>query len=249
MTEKSKSGVTRRGLLWAGGLAAVPLMPAQAFDYKGGGMPWEGDRSDHPRAVDPRPGYLFFTAEEGAFIEALTERFVPKDELGPGAKEIGVPFYIDRQLAGPYGQGHELYMQGPWPKGDESQGYQSKFPPAGQYRAALAALAKIVAGRHQGATFDKLKPEDQDQLVKDLEAGKLDLGDVDAKGFFSLLLQNVREGMFADPIYGGNRDMAGWKLIGFPGARYNYRDWVGRHNEQYDRPPVGLSGADDWKKS
>jgi gluconate 2-dehydrogenase gamma chain len=219
MAEK-RGGVTRRGLLWAGGLAAIPLAPIGAYTYQAGGMPWEADRSDHPRAVDPRPGYLFFTAEEAAFMEALTERFVPKDALGPGAVEIGVPIYIDRQLAGPWGQGNQFYMQGPWSKGEESQGYQSKYAPAGYYRAALKALAGIVAERHQGAAFPTLKPE----------------------------VQNVREGMFADPIYGGNRDMAGWKLIGFPGARYNYRDWVKRHNEKYDRPPIGLAGSDDWKK-
>jgi gluconate 2-dehydrogenase gamma chain len=244
------AGVSRRGLLIAGGVAAAaPLAPAAAATYQGGGMPWDGGRSDHPRAVDPRPGYLFFTAEEGAFVEALTERFAPKDELGPGAAEIGVPRYIDRQLAGPYGQGGLFYMQGPWGKGEKSQGYQSKLSPADYYRAALKALAGIVAQRHQGAALPTLKPEEQDALIKDLEAGKLDLGDIDGKDFFEMLLQHVREGMFADPIYGGNRDMAGWKLIGFPGARYNYRDWVLRHNEKYDRPPVGLSGADDWKKA
>jgi gluconate 2-dehydrogenase gamma chain len=243
-----RSGVTRRGLLWAGGLAAIPLAPIGAYTYQAGGMPWEAGKADHPRAVDPRPGYLFFTAEEAAFMEALTERFVPKDELGPGAVEIGVPIYIDRQLAGPWGQGNQFYMQGPWAKGEKTQGYQSKYPPAGYYRAALKALAGIVADRHQGAAFPTLKPEEQDAIIKDLEAGNLDLGDVGSKDFFSLLLQNVREGMFADPIYGGNRDMAGWKLIGFPGARYNYRDWVKRHNEKYDRPPIGLAGSDDWKK-
>ena len=55
--------------------------------------------------------------------------------------------------------------------------------------------------------------------------------DVKGAEFFALLLQNTQEGFFADPIYGGNRDMAGWKLVGFPGARYDYRDWVERHNE------------------
>jgi gluconate 2-dehydrogenase gamma chain len=247
MTQKNKGGVTRRGLLWAGGLAAIPLPPASAFDLQATGMPWEGGRADHPRAVDPRPGYLYFTSEESACIEALTERFVPKDELGPGAIEIGVPLYIDRQLAGPYGQGGEFYMQGPWSKGETTQGYQSKLPPAGYYRAALKNWAEAIAARHQGATFDKLKPEEQDSEIKALQGGQTDLKEIDAKSFFTLLLQHVREGLFSDPIYGGNRNMAGWKLIGFPGARYDHRDWVTRHNQRYDEPPVGLSGADDWK--
>ena len=243
-----RGGITRRGLLWAGGLAALPIAPSVAKSYEGGGMPWEADRSDHPRAVDNRPGYLFFTAEEAALMEAITERMCPKDDLGPGAVEIGVPVYIDRQLAGPFGQGQLFYMQGPWAKGTDTQGYQSKYGPADFYRAALKGLAKAVSDRHQGTAFPQLKPEDQDQIIKDLEAGKLDLGEIGPKDFFSQLLQNVREGLFADPIYGGNRDMAGWKLIGFPGARYDHRDWVKRHNEKYDRPPIGLAGADDWKK-
>jgi len=50
------------------------------------------------------------------------------------------------------------------------------------------------------------------------------------------------EGMFADPVYGGNRNMAGWKMIGYPGARYDYRDWVERHNERYPLPPVSIGG-------
>ena len=88
---QKRGGVTRRGLLWAGGLAAIPLTPIGAHTYQAGGMPWEGGRSDHPRAVDPRPGYLFFTAEEGAFVEALTERFVPKDDLGPARSRSAFP--------------------------------------------------------------------------------------------------------------------------------------------------------------
>src|SRR5271156_2670332 len=100
-----RGGVTRRGLLWAGGLAAIPLAPAGAFTYQAGGMPWESGAADNPRAADPRPGYLFFDAAEASFIESASERMVPPDEHGPGAKELGIPFFIDRQLAGPYGQG------------------------------------------------------------------------------------------------------------------------------------------------
>jgi gluconate 2-dehydrogenase gamma chain len=251
MDEKSgerRGGVTRRGLLWAGGLAALPLAPAGAFTYQAGGMPWEPGRSDHPRAVDPRPGYLFFEPAEAAFIEAAAERMVPKDENGPGAAEIGIPFFIDRQLAGAYGQGGTFYMQGPWAKGEKTQGYQSKLPPAGYYRAALKSIAKIIADRHQGTAFAQLPPDQQDQFLKDLEGGHVELEDVDGKYFFTLLLQNVREGLFADPLYGGNRNMAGWKLIGFPGAHYNYRDMVGKHGQRVDLDPVGLFGRDTNKK-
>ena len=81
-----------------------------------------------------------------------------------------------------------------------------------------------------------------------MESGTLALEGVDARTFFKLLLQNTKEGMFSDPIYGGNKDMAGWKMIGFPGARYDYREWVGRHGERYDQPPVGIMGRPTWNK-
>ena len=70
---------------------------------------------------------------------------------------------------------------------------------------------------------------------------------IDEKYFFGLLLDNVTEGFFADPIYGGNRDMAGWKLVGFPGTRYDYRDVVARPNQPYTLPPVGLQGRPAWE--
>jgi gluconate 2-dehydrogenase gamma chain len=40
--------------------------------------------------------------------------------------------------------------------------------------------------------------------------------------------------------------MVSWKMIGFPGARYNYLDWIDRHNERYPLPPVSLTGRIDW---
>ena len=84
------------------------------------------------------------------------------------------------------------------------------------------------------------------KLIAGLESGSVQLEDASGRGFFELLLQNTREGFFADPLYGGNRDMVGWKMIGFPGARYDYRDWVEHHNEKYPRPPVAITGRPDW---
>jgi gluconate 2-dehydrogenase gamma chain len=72
-------------------------------------------------------------------------------------------------------------------------------------------------------------------------------GVVDSKAFFTLLFQNVIEGYFADPIYGGNRDMGAWRMIGFPGARYDLTPWVSRYGEAYPLPPVGLTGRPEWK--
>jgi gluconate 2-dehydrogenase gamma chain len=91
-----------------------------------------------------------------------------------------------------------------------------------------------------------LAVERQDQLLGGLEAGEVKLEGADGKLFFETLLKNAQEGFFADPIYGGNKDMCGWKMIGYPGARYDYRDWVGRHNERYPYPPVSITGRPEW---
>ncbi|MFV4649144.1 gluconate 2-dehydrogenase subunit 3 family protein, partial [Mycobacterium tuberculosis] len=86
--------------------------------------------------------------------------------------------------------------------------------------------------------------------LKKLEKGEVQLADgVDAAGFFKLLLQNVMEGFFSDPLYGGNRGMAGWKLIGFSGARYDQRAYVKTYGQPYPLPPVGVTGRPEWGKS
>ena len=64
------------------------------------------------------------------------------------------------------------------------------------------------------------------------------------KEFFELMLQNTMEGFFADPLYGGNRGMASWKMIGFPGARYDYRDHIDKHNVPYPKGPVSIYGQE-----
>ena len=82
--------------------------------------------------------------------------------------------------------------------------------------------------------------------MRRLEAGTLGLKDVDEPSFFDLVLSNTREGFLADPAYGGNRDMAGWKMIGFPGPRYDYRDYIGKLNQPLGLEPVGLLRRPAW---
>jgi gluconate 2-dehydrogenase gamma chain len=137
-------------------------------------------------------------------------------------------------------------MKPPFLPGLPTQTAQSPEAPAAVYRAALSAFADQVSAKFAGKHFSALSAEDQDALLSDLEKGSVDLKTVKGTDFFNLLLQNTQEGYFADPIYGGNRDMAGWKLVGFPGTRYDYRDWVERHNEPYPLPPVAITGRAEW---
>ena len=155
-----------------------------------------------------------------------------------------MPFFLDRQLAGKFGQGDHIFLGGPWPKGTPEQGYQTRFSPAQLYRAAIASIDRYVGANFNGAAFSKIAAEDQDKVLKGLESGDIKLDDgVDSKAFFAMLLQNTKEGYFSDPIYGGNKDMGAWKMIGFPGAHYDYKEWVSRHGEPRALPDRVASKA------
>jgi gluconate 2-dehydrogenase gamma chain len=236
--------LNRRKLLSAGvaiGSVAVSGQPVRARSITGG-VPWEPDQAAAPPVALPHapPPALFFTDQERSFIDAAVSRLIPQDQLGGGAKEAGVTFFLDRQLAGSYGKARTWYMQGPWSEGTPSQGNQSRLTPAQTYRAAIKAIDSYCQKTFSNKTFAQLAEKQQDDVLTDLEKGKIELEGVKSKSFFKAFLQNTLEGFFSDPIYGGNRDMVGWKLIGFPGARYDYRDHVSKHGEKLALSPVGL---------
>ena len=81
-------------------------------------------------------------------------RLIPADELGPGAKEAGVAFFIDQQMAGSFGRAETWYMQGRWKAGTDEQGYQVKLTPA-QASAPATVLQAIVGGATVVATKSK----------------------------------------------------------------------------------------------
>jgi gluconate 2-dehydrogenase gamma chain len=184
--------------------------------------------------------YGWLTAVEASFIEAAGARLIPADELGPGAKEAGVSFFIDGQLAGAYGTMARNYRQGPWPEGTPQQGYQSRLTPQEVYRAAMAEIGTVCAARYK-KQFHELDATQQDEILKEIEAGKFPLEAVSPAFFFNLLLANTIEGFFADPIYGGNRDKIGWKLVGFPGVAAAYGEYIERHNVPYTAVPVSIA--------
>jgi gluconate 2-dehydrogenase gamma chain len=243
--DASPSAMSRRALLASTAALVVAGTTALRARTLAGSMPWQPGTATPPIPVRQGP-WMFFTADEAATIEAMVDRLIPPDDRHPGGKDAGCAVFIDRQLAGPYGHAEGLYMRPPFMPGAATQGYQSPDAPAARYRAGLKALADHIRSAFGGRSFRELAPADQDKVLSGLDSGSIALKDVKAPEFFALLLQNTQEGFFADPIYGGNRDMAGWKLIGFPGARYDYRDWVERHNEAYPLPPVSIMGRSDW---
>ena len=229
------SKVTRRSFVTAVGAAipAAALMPTPA---ESAAAPAKGAQADVPRA---KPTYLFFNAEEVQFIEAACERLIPADELGAGALGAGVPNYLDKQLGGAWGAGERLYRSGPWQLGTPSQGYQLPFTPAELFRASLRAINRDLEAHH--TPFSTMSADDQDAYLKSLESGAHDLDGVPSAVFFDLLLKMTVEGFFSDPVYGGNRDMVAWRMIGFPGAYAGYYDAIDRHGVKFVREPMSLA--------
>ena len=228
-----------------GGVAALVGVSFGARSQIVDVLPWRpdaGDPSESPHAAER----MFFTPAEAETIEAVADRFIPPDETTAGGKDARCAVFVDRQLAGPYVSRRGLYVCPPFLKGRKNQGPQDQDGPAAIYRKALAAL-DVYARRHKGGIFAKLSPNNQDEILKPLERGDVKLEGVDGQSFFETLLKAIREGFFADPIHGGNRDMCAWKVIGFPGARYDYRDCIGRNNQQFPLGPVSIMGAPDRK--
>jgi gluconate 2-dehydrogenase gamma chain len=184
----------------------------------------------------------YFTQEEWAFLQAACGRLIPADQNGPGAVELGVPEFIDREMDGPFGHAATWYMQGPFASALPEFGYQSPLTPRAVYRAGIAAVNAHCRHLFGNKSFSELSSTTQDSLLSDLEKGALDFDNVSGKSFFGFLLQNTKEGYLADPIHGGNRNMESWKMIGFPGARADFLDWVNKHGVRYPLGPVSVSG-------
>jgi gluconate 2-dehydrogenase gamma chain len=238
---------TRRELLGTSAVALLLGSRAARATIIRDGIPWKPGAANPPTVVTPG-GWKFFTPDEAATVEAFVDRLIPADELSPGGKDCGCAVFLDRQLAGGYGRFEGYYMSGPFQQGTKEQGLQSAITPAESYRSALAALDRAVRGKFGGKSFPELTDEQKDQVIHGLEDGSLKLDKTDGQEFFKLILKDTQNGFFADPVHGGNKDMASWKMIGFPGAHYDYRDWIGKHNQLIPLPPVGITDHPNWSR-
>jgi gluconate 2-dehydrogenase gamma chain len=182
-----------------------------------------------PVAAPPRmgrPGYQSLGLEESATTEALVAHMWPADRLTVSGVELGIAVYIDRQLAGAFGRGDRLYLQGPFRKGKTQHGYQLPLTPEAWFKAGIAALNDYCRGAH-GKSFDRLDAADRELALVAVSEGKAKSG-IDLSAWFNGLFYPLfTQGAFADPIYGGNRGKVGWKMIGYPGLPGTYaRDVV-----------------------
>jgi gluconate 2-dehydrogenase alpha chain len=145
-------------------------------------------------AVSIECKFVSLNPREARTVAIVYERMFPADENGPGATEIDVVNYVDKALAGPYGEKLE------W------------------YRLGLSALERVASQRY-GTDFANCAASDQDELLGDLEKGQVpEFVTPESVTFFDLLRTHLQEGLFADPVYGGNRNKLGWKILNHPGV-------------------------------
>ena len=180
----------------------------------------------------------FFNESEKEFLRSAVDRLVPPDERWPGAAEAGVVNYIDLQMGGAWGHGDLLYMSGPHRQGSWTQGYQLEYTPADLFRRSIAAINKQCSAK--GTPFSSMSNAEKDTFLTRLEKGEMHLDGVPSDVFFEALLDQTVQGFLSDPIYGGNKDKVGWRMLGFPGAYADYFDLVDKHGIEFKREPMSI---------
>src|SRR5689334_5661917 len=166
---------------------------ASAFVALSDVLPAPGGADAQTRRAPAREPLETLTQAEADTLEAMTARLVPTDAAGPGAVEAGAAHYIDRALGGALAGLRDAY------------------------RAGLAGV-DAYAQAAKGAPFARLAAADQDAVLVDLERNAA-RGFDNSAAFFAMVLAHTVQGTFCDPFYGGNRNFAGWDLIGYPGVR------------------------------
>jgi gluconate 2-dehydrogenase gamma chain len=201
-----------RAAVGAGAAASAGLVPdviAQNHEQMEGGAATPG--AQHPSGSEHG---AFFNHADAATIAAFTERIMPSAPDKPGAKDADVLNYIDLALAGAYAEMQDFYRRG------------------------IASLDVYCRSAHK-ESFVHLTPEKQDEVIAALESDKASgFTWPSAKEFFSILRTHTMEGMFADPLYGGNRDFAGWRLVGFPGAQAIFSPTDLQSKQAFTRAPI-----------
>jgi gluconate 2-dehydrogenase gamma chain len=192
--EHNPTRLSRRHFLERGALAAGSVAVLSVTTE----LPGLAEAAGHAAAAAYAPAAL--AANEMATLKAILDRLIPKDRVGPSATQAHVHIYIDRALAG---------------------AYRSLLPSYQRYLPLFDKAAKSLGRK----SFTALSAKQKDALLKEFQAGKLPgatSADPQLAGLFQLLLEHMREGMFADPMYGGNYKFAGWNLIGYPGVQLVY---------------------------
>ncbi len=233
--QQDKKGMTRREFIRKGGYVAGGVVGGGVLgglitqqtlktNQKGQTSPQQ-DSGKGPEVSYQRAMMFFSNPEEFTVLSQAAERIFPADDLGPGAIDLDVPYYIDHQLAGTWGNNARDYMMGPFYPGLETQGFQSHLRRNEIFSQGISKIQSHSQEKYK-KKFTELSEEEQDKVLIDFEKGKVKMDGVTSDDFFTLLRMVVLEGVYADPLYGGNRDMAAWKMKGFPGNQMSYLDKI-----------------------
>jgi gluconate 2-dehydrogenase gamma chain len=179
-----------------------------------------------PEPVKPAPAFdqapMYFNQLQLQLTEAAAERIYPKDETGPGAAELGVAFFIDHQMASPWGINAREYRMGPFVKGEVTQGDYQIIRRNELFTMGLQAM-EDASKQKFNKSFTDLADEEKDAILTSLEKGEVTvINDVTGKTFFNLLRRLTIEGVYSDPMYGGNKNMDGWRMRKYPGNQMAY---------------------------
>jgi len=240
--EKNEKNMSRRDFLKTSGVATGALI--------GGGLlgglvgyninkPKTSTKSgteSNEHSMEMGKGLQFFrNNRDFEIISNATERIFPKDDLGPGAIELGVPYFIDNQLAGQYGSNSKEYMQGPFMVGAATQGYQSRLTRAEIFRQGITKLEAEAKSRFK-ESFSKLEGAQMDEILTAFQKDEIPMAGVKSSFFFRLLRTATLEGAYSDPMYNGNNNMEGWKMKGFPGHQMAYIEVIEKEEFQKIEP-------------
>ena len=215
MTEESNR---RAFLRQAAGLAGSLPLAAAAAPERAPPPPTTAEPTPQPA---PRT-YHTLAPDEAAFVEALVNVMCPADALTPSGVDCGLAIGIDRLLAGAWGQGEGRYLRGPFKSGKPQHGWQSPLTPEQLCKAGIAA-ARAACLRDHGKEFAELPPEAADEFLKRLSTGAVADETLSLAAWFDELVYPLFvRACYADPMYGGNRGKAFWKMIGYPGLPAAY---------------------------
>lgn len=217
------------------------------------------DMDMNPQHANTNTGFSFFVPAQITILRAACNRLIPTDDSGPGAEEAGVVYFIDREMASRKNFRGPRYDRGPFLAAEPTHGDQSAMTLPDRFRVGLLSMDAYAKATFNGTAFASLTPDQQDQVLQDMSGGKVDVfgsisvdsapltpmatggqPGISAQSFFSLLLSYTMAGFFSDPVHGGNRDMVGWKLIGFPGAHLSWADQIENYNKPFQGEYISL---------
>lgn len=217
------SGIAVGGLLVGGSIGGLLTRQSSSETVPES----HASHSENPvKHIDYTESLQFFRRyTDFVVLSAAVECIFPENELGPGAITLGVPYFIDKQLASPWGNNTHEYMLAPFLPPGQGQTAQLSIRNTDLFVQGLRKLNETSNSEH-GKNFDNLETEQKNALLTKFQMGEIMVGNVPSAYFFAKLRSLTLEGLFSDPMYGGNKNMEGWKMKEFPGAQMSYLNEV-----------------------